>query len=235
MSLQGEWATGARVESEGSNSIYIQTPVCRASFLELIEAKSYRGGKPRYGTSMIFNRNPAEPAAVDVNSVLIPSLIEAASRLGLAINQDAAGFTFGVDRDAERIRVVHIGQRFKVETGQPMEGYTPWSVWMNAYKQASASSRKVKVYDESGKEAAPDIIKSGDYVRCVINPYRPEGWNMMSIGLSSVQLVAEGPAFAGDGDPGFSAVPGATPRGPAGVPGQGNTPTGQIDFSKFRV
>jgi hypothetical protein len=222
--LTDVWRTGARVEAEGTGKVIILTPVCRASFCSLAEAKQYKGGAPRYGITLVFERMPGLEGAVDVNSVLVPGLVEVAQSEGLAIMQTDRDIRFGT----REIKSINLGVRYKQATGEVFDGYSPSSLWIAAYRNADQGPPEC--VDEGGHPIAPSVIKSGDWVRVVINPYKPKEYSMLSIGLGSIQRVAVGPAFRDDvGTSCFGQVPGATGHVP------GATPGGGVDFSRLGV
>jgi hypothetical protein len=223
--VTGDLRTGKRVEPEGSEKVIILTPLCRASFMDIATAKSFRGGKPRFGMSMIFERSVTEIAAVDVMAVLVPGILEAAKREGLKVAQDERGLKFG-DKET---RVINLGARHNQETGEAFDGYNPTSLWISAYKlEDSSRDKKVQCYDAANNPCDASMIKAGDWVRCIIGPYKPQSWSMLSIGLIGVQLVMPGPAFGGE-DPSvvaFEAIPGAPVIAKA---------VGAVDFSVLGV
>lgn len=220
--LQGVLRTGQRIEIEGSDDCVIMTPVCRASFVQITEPKEFRGGKPRYGINLIFERLPGAEGHVDVTAVLVPQIIATAQAAGLPIMQTDKDIRFG----AKESKTINLGARIKQETGEPFEGYSPSSLWIAAYRQAD--SGPPECVDEGNRPIAPSVIKSGDWVRVVINPYKPKDWSMLSVGFSTIQRVAQGPAFAGDSVPNpFAPIPGAPTGAGSAVPGAG------VDFSKL--
>lgn len=214
--LQEEYKTGARVESPESESILLMTPVGRLSFPQLVEAKPFQNDPksvPRFGATIVFETEQGKPGAVDLNAVFFPAFLEASERLKASARQTSEGIYFGGDRNC----LIRFGERLNQSSGQPYDGYRPTSVAITSYRYPSPQSPNVPCRGPDGQPINPSAALAGYWVRFVINPYRPKNrpTPMISSGLVSVQIVAEGETFGQNADYVFGAVPGAPSLGPA--------------------
>jgi hypothetical protein len=198
MKLEGVFKTGKINKDEGK-MIEIVTPVFRASFPRLDEPQQFQGqGAYRYQISMLFNTgNPAEPAHVDMNAVILRALQKCATSNGLHLK-------------APGVNPFDSGEKLNQE-GEPLAGYDEWTHWATASKYPKKPEHIVPVYDARGNATTPDTIYGGCYARALVQFYKPKKWKRVSIGLGYVQFVEDGESFGG-GDMSFDApdaIPGA--------------------------
>lgn len=216
MNLSEEMKHG-KIISSGKNLV-IMTPLARLCFCNLDEPTQYKGrGAFRYGVDLVFETDPSKPAAVDVKKVLFPAMFEFAKSLGIKPDEVKSARKNGIILGSKDL-TIRIGERF-TEEGEPYEGYSKSTVSMAAN---STPKRQTPPWDgipcvSPAGEANfdPSNLYSGCYGRAFINPYYSKKWNVLAIGLQSVQMVADGDNLGGGSMSGeaaasaFGAVPGA--------------------------
>lgn len=193
MNLSEELKTGKIVSATDKNVTFL-TPVCRASFPHLIEPTQFKGkGTPRFTLSAIFNnKNPEEPAHVDLMAVLVPELQKFAKSRGKNVKD-----------------ILHSGVKSR-DDGSQIDGYEEWTANCSFAKYPKPGKSFVPCYSPTGQLIEPDAIVGGYYVRVRGQVYVSKEWDKMALAIVSVQLIAKGPTFgADDADPGMGAIPGA--------------------------
>lgn len=235
MNLNDELKYGKVLDS-GKNLVIV-TPLARLDFCTLATPEQYKNtGAFRYGLDMIFETDPTKPAAVDPKKILIPALGGFAKEKKVAVQMIKTDLKNGYALGGDRI-TVHTGQRFS-EAGEPYEGYEKSSVWLHCASTPKVQSppwKGITCFSPANEELDPRTIYNGCYGRVIINPYKPKAWNIIAIGLKSVQMIADGDSLGG-GEGGvpagaFGAVEGASVANAFEQSSQ--DPTDNGDFSSF--
>lgn len=201
MQLEGELLTGKVVRDAGK-MIEVITPVFRACFSDTLgQAKDYKNdGKYRHTVSAVWN--PArrdEPAFVNVNAILLPSIKKVAV---------ANGVNF------EMTNPLSTGKRRSTETGEYYVGYEEYSLWGTLSKYPKAENLKtstVQCFNMQGQACPASNIYGGCYARAQIQIYMNSKKNL-SLGIAWVQFAADGEPFSGETE--YESVP-AIPGAPA--------------------
>lgn len=229
-----------KILSQDERACEFLTPVCRASFPVIVNPEQYNGTGPyRFTLNTIFNiKDPSEPAHVDLVTLILPTIAEIARANRL---------------DLSRVNPISRGQKLDTE-GNPVAGYEDRTAWCTFAKYPKPGKSFVPCYSPTGQPLDAEAILGGYYIRVRGQAYKPKDWPTISLGLISVQLLAEGPTFGGEPtDTGFDAVPGATepqtgfdaptpgpnPDTSAATPGPGPNPDTSVatpvpTFGEFR-
>jgi hypothetical protein len=172
------------LNKETADNVTLTTPIFRVSFPCLIEPQQYQGqGPERFGLSMIWNiKDPSTPAQVDLTKVMLPAIAKFAAGKGLGL---------------AKANPIKVGVRLN-SAGDPVDGYPETCAYASAYKYPKNSRSVVPCYSPTGqKDLDPDALVAGYYARAILQAYKPRRWNTISLGLVSVQLIAEGEEFGG--------------------------------------
>lgn len=171
------------------------TPVFRASFPELFEAKSFDGGKPKFGLSAVWT--PAKFSASDKKrwAAIMAALDEASmDRFKKKWDKLPANFKTGVRDGAEKADLEGYGEgtMFANITSMMRPGVV--DVEKHIIAKDGAEREKLEadgkdVSDKLGSEA----IYPGCYMRATVTVYSYDNKGKgVALGLQNVQKVADG-------------------------------------------
>lgn len=199
-----------KIHGEGTRAI-LETPLCRASFANLVEEETYLGNPTgRHSITLLIETDPARPGAVDTKPAFLPFF-----KATLAAYQIKATFT-NAGCVVGKQTLFTCGEKISQE-GKVYQGHGPGTVSLKANSKITVSNPGVVCYNALGEVADPEIIYGGCYVRAKIGIYKPQAFPNLSITLKSVQFVADGERFSADGMA-MDGIEGAEPAGPAATP-----------------
>lgn len=194
MNLPTSLKNGIRIPQDDARTVIV-TPLGRFDFPYLAKP---RQGKPRadgtvspskYGVRMIWNYgDSAEPAHVNIQTVLLPAIGEVARRVGM----NPKGHLRRGDEE-----------KLQRQDGSWPPGLGPGTVFASlntfATTKDGAERPAPKVLDFNKVELDRSLLKAGYYGRAVMAIYTAthEGVTKVCYGLEEIQLLAKGELLGG--------------------------------------